>query len=82
MLTFCHPRLLCVLQRIWRPQPEERRKTGNQEDRLAVAVTMRSVNNNKTTVCPIVIPRKVSRHGKATTRSRRSPSVKTDIEDS
>ena len=35
-------------------------KTGNQEVRFAVANIVRSVDNNKTTVCHLAIPREVS----------------------
>ena len=52
---------LCVPQRIWLPQPGERRKTGNPEDRFAVAIIMCSIDNNKMTVCHLAIPREVSR---------------------
>ena len=62
-LPFGRPWLSCVLQGIWRTQPGEQlkqRKTENQEDVFAMAVIICSIDNNKTTVCPLAIPREVS----------------------
>ena len=53
-------------------------ETGNQEDRFAVAIIMRSIDNNKMTVCHLTIPREVNHllwHG-VTGKRWRSPSVK------
>ena len=62
-LPFGRPWLSCVLQGIWWTQPGEKlkqRKTENQEDIFAMAIIICSIDNNKTTVCPLAIPREFS----------------------
>ena len=57
---------MCAPQRIWLPQLPGEQK---DEDKSPVAVIMRGIDNNKTTVCHLAIPTDVSRflrHGAAT----------------
>ena len=52
---------ICVCRNEYDNQENDKnRKTRNQEDRLAVTIIIRSVDNNKTTVCHLAIPREVS----------------------